>query len=350
MPAIGNSPHFCLVSDWFRRSQSGQPVHADPYGLAMEGKSRENPTMKTDLDHLPDVQRTELDRVQKILQAEFAEATSRASQSWKRNGKILKIILFGSYSRSDWVDEPENGYQSDFDLLIIVSHSDLTDIADYWYVAEDKILRDEEVRRPVNLIVHTLDEVNQGLRKGEYFWVDIARDGIVLYELPGSSLVAPQPLTPRDAFELASRYYRDQLKSLDQWIELAQYAVSRIPDDVDWNRKAAFNFHQACETAYACFLLVRTLYFPRSHNIKFLRSLSGDVEARLIPAWTRSTRAERRHFELLKRAYVEARYSTRYAITVEDLEAIAASVRSLRDAVELSARERIEQLRITAGA
>ncbi|WP_313802262.1 nucleotidyltransferase domain-containing protein [Sphingobium sp.] len=122
--------------------------------------------MKTDLNHLPDIQRTELDRVQKILHAEFAEATSRASQSWKRNGKIQKIILFGSYSRSDWVDEPENGYQSDFDLLIIVSHSDLTDIADYWYVSEDKILRDEEVRRPVNIIVHTPDELNQGLRKG----------------------------------------------------------------------------------------------------------------------------------------------------------------------------------------
>jgi len=43
------------------------------------------------------------------------------------------------------VDDPENGYQSDFDLLIIVSHADLTDIADYWYVAEDKILHDERV-------------------------------------------------------------------------------------------------------------------------------------------------------------------------------------------------------------
>src|SRR3546814_16993609 len=71
---------------------------------------------------------------------------------------ILKIILFGSYARTDWVDEPENGYQSDFDLLIIVSHADLTDIADYWYVAEDKILHDDNVRRPVNIIVHTLDE------------------------------------------------------------------------------------------------------------------------------------------------------------------------------------------------
>jgi hypothetical protein len=61
------------------------------------------------------------------------------------------------------VDEPENGYQSDFDLLIIVSHPNLTDIADYWYIAEDKILREQAIGRPVNIIVHSLQEVNQAL-------------------------------------------------------------------------------------------------------------------------------------------------------------------------------------------
>lgn len=301
--------------------------------------------MKTDLDHLPDIQRGELERVQKILLGEFAEATSRASQSWKRNGRILKIILFGSYARTDWVDEPENGYQSDFDLLIIVSHADLTDIADYWYVAEDKILHDDAVRRPVNIIVHTLDEVNQGLRNGEYFWVDIARDGIALYELPGYSLTLPQPLTPIDAWGMASTYLKDWLGKTNSALKLAAFAT----DEGEWN-DAAFLYHQAAERAYICFLLVRTLYFPRSHNIKFLRSLAEDIEARLISAWPRGTRADRRLFELLKRAYVEARYSAAYDISVEDLEAIARSVRMLRDAVEISACERIEQLRVDAGA
>jgi len=306
--------------------------------------------MKADLDHLPDVQRGELARVQKILLGEFAEATSRASQSWKRNGRILKIILFGSYARTDWVDEPENGYQSDFDLLIIVSHADLTDIADYWYVAEDKILHDDAVRRPVNIIVHTLDEVNQGLRKGEYFWVDIARDGIALYELPGSSLVPPQPLTPRDAFEMALAYHQRWMDSANRALVTADDQAVRGSEDLGWRKDAAFSFHQATERLYICFLLVRTLYFPRSHNIKFLRSLAEDIEARLISAWPRGTRADRRLFELLKRAYVEARYSAAYDISVEDLEAIARSVRMLRDAVEISACERIEQLRVAAGA
>jgi predicted nucleotidyltransferase len=69
---------------------------------------------------------------------EFAVAISRATQPWKKNGRIQNIILFGSFSRNDWGDEPSNGYQSDLDILVIVSHKGLTDVAEYWYVAEDK--------------------------------------------------------------------------------------------------------------------------------------------------------------------------------------------------------------------
>lgn len=155
--------------------------------------------MKTEIDHLPAKQQGELERIKAVLMEEFARSIERATQPGKRNGKILKIILFGSYARDDWVDEPENGYQSDFDLLIIVSHEDLTDISDHWYIAEDKILRDPEVGRTLNIIVHTLADVNRALSRGEYFWVDIIRDGILLYDLPNHPLATPKPLTPVDA-------------------------------------------------------------------------------------------------------------------------------------------------------
>jgi predicted nucleotidyltransferase/HEPN domain-containing protein len=301
--------------------------------------------MRTDLDHLPLAKQRELARVVQILMAEFEEVTSRATQSWRRNGKIYKIILFGSYARDDWVDEPENGYQSDFDLLIVVSHRDLTEIADYWYVAEDKILRDPAIARPVNIIVHSLDEVNQALRRGEYFWVDIVRDGIALYQLPNHALTAPQPLTSADAYRMAQEYYDRWLPSVDAFVRGAGYALR----DGDLN-KAAFDLHQATERLYISFLLVQTLYFPRSHNIKFLRSLAEAKNSRLIDGWPRATKLDRRRFELLKRAYVEARYSASYAIGPADLEALTSSVRCLRDIVEEVSRERLDQLRVAAEA
>ena len=306
-------------------------------------------TVRHGVDHLPLVQQGELDRVKQLLMGEFAQATARATQPWKRNGSILKVVLFGSYARDDCVDEPQNGYQSDYDLLIIVSHPDLTDIADYWYVAEDKILRDAEIARPVNIIVHTLDEVNQALSRGEYFWVDIVRDGIVLYERPGSAFATPQPLTIADAYEMASKYLSEWLPSTDRALTTAHEQALKGADDLGWRKEAVFSLHQATERAYICFLLVRTLYFPRSHNIKFLRSLAEDSETRLIDAWPRATRIDRRRFELLKRAYVEARYLASFEITNDDLNVLSRSVRTLRDIVEMVSRERIETLRIDAG-
>lgn len=300
--------------------------------------------MRTDTDHLPKVQQDELERVVRILMEEFEKATARATQPWKRNGRIYKIILFGSYARDDWVDEPENGYQSDFDLLIVVSHKDLTEIADHWYVAEDRILRDPAIARPVNIIVHSIDEVNQALKRGEYFWVDIVRDGIALYELPRHELAAPMPLTAADAVEMAEGYFEEYFESASDFLQSATDAIGRSK-----LKLAAFLLHQTTERLYLCFLLARTLYFPRSHNIKFLRSLAEDKEPRLIEAWPRATKVDRRRFELLKRAYVEARYSTNYEIGEADLQALTQSVRRLRDLVESVSREWIEELRREAG-
>lgn len=290
--------------------------------------------MRNDVDHLPEVQRAELERVQRVLMTEFEEAISRATLPSRRNGKILKIILFGSYARGDWVDDPVGGYQSDFDLLIVVDNDDLTDIAHYWYVAEDKILRDAEIARPVNIIVHSLDEVNQSLKRGEYFWVDIARDGIMLYELPCHPLGTPMPLTAGDAYAMAEAYFHAWLPKIRDALDIVEFCLERGKQN-----DAAFNLHLATERAYICFLLVRTLYFPKSHNIKFLRSLAEDNEPRLVGAWPRERRLDRRRFQLIKRAYVEARYSAAYKIDAEDLNAILASVRELRKLVEMVSRE-----------
>ena len=46
--------------------------------------------MKSDLDHLPDVQQRELARVRDILLEEFDTATARSTTAHKRNGKVYK--------------------------------------------------------------------------------------------------------------------------------------------------------------------------------------------------------------------------------------------------------------------
>lgn len=309
--------------------------------------------MKTGLDHLPPKQQTELALIRSTLLEEFESARmggGGGTQPWRRNGHVQKIILFGSYARDDWVDEPDNGYLSDYDLLVIVSHEKLTDIADYWWVAEDKILHDQRIGRTLNLIVHDLAEVNQALGRGEYFWTDIVRDGVALYEVPGHAFAVPHPMSADQAFRRARDTLGSRVKDINLRLITAEQQLASAADGQHVRKWAAFLLHQAVETAYACFLLVHTFYFPRSHNIKFLRSLAEDADKSLIAAWPRTERQDRRRFELLKRAYVEARYSDQYDISTEDLEAIADCVRTLRDLVETSCRKRIEDLRHQAEA
>jgi uncharacterized protein len=301
--------------------------------------------MKTSLDHLPAAKQRELEHIKTVFMREFEAAVAGGTQPWRRNGKILKLILFGSFSRTDWVDEPQNGYQSDWDLLIVVSHEKLTDIADYWFVAEDKILRDPEVGRPVNIIVHTMAEVNEALSKGRYFWIDIIRDGVMLHELPGCPLAASMPPTAADAYVMAKAYFDEWLPAIDRALRTVELQVGEGGDDPKWRKEAAFSLHQAAERSYACFLLIRTQHFPRSHNLKFLRSLAEDKDRRLVEAWPRETKLDRRRFELLKRAYVEARYSDAYVISAEDLLAIGSAVRTLRTIVDSTSREWLDDLR-----
>ena len=303
--------------------------------------------MKADLDHLPRKQQDELALIRTTLLNAFETALTAGgggTQPWRRNRKVLKIILFGSYARNDWVDEAENGYQSDFDLLIVVNHEKLTDIAAYWWVAEDQMLRDPAIGRPVNIIVHTLAEVNQALSRGESFWSDIHRDGVMLYELPGHPLNAPRPMTPRDAVSMAQRYFDQWLPKVEDSLAIADFCQStgRLRD-------AAFNLHQAVERAYVCYLLVSSFYSPRSHNIKFLRSLSEDGEKALAEAWPRENRADRRRFELLKRAYVEARYSDQYDVSSDDLAEMVTAAQNLRNSVAAACETRLRALREAVG-
>ena len=299
--------------------------------------------MKTGLDHLPDGKQRELAHVVEIVRAGFARATAQRTQPRYRNGRLLKIILFGSYARGDWVEDPVGRYFSDYDLLVVVNHNDLTDIAEFWEKTESQLLADLSagtvLRTPVSLIYHSLDDVNEKLKLGRYFFIDIVRDGIVLFEEPGHPFAEPQPLSAEQALQETQDYFEEWFHSAEYALKLAGYSLA------DGEPKyAAFLYHQAVERFYHCLFLVRTLYSPKTHNLNRLRDLAEELEPSLKAVWPRETRFEKRCYALLRDAYVKARYSRSYRISPEQLDWIAARVALLQTLVRQACELRIEIL------
>lgn len=307
--------------------------------------------MKTGLDHLPASKQRELERVVRILFEQFGDATAIATSDWKKQARILKVILYGSYARGGWVDEPHTakGFQSDFDLLVIVNHEKLTDRVEFWATAEDKLNRELAItgtlRTPVNFIVHTLREVTTGLSDGRYFFIDIARDGIALYQSEDTDLPDPKPKTPDQALAMAREYFDEWLPSAQQFFRQYGYATRDGAEKV-----AAFQLHQAAERYYHCVLLVCTFYTPHVHNLGFLRTQAERIDERLIEVWPRETKADRTQFEKLKEAYVKARYSKHYRISDAELTWLGERVEALGRVVEVICIERIAALERSAAA
>jgi predicted nucleotidyltransferase/HEPN domain-containing protein len=288
--------------------------------------------MKSELDHLPARKQRDLERIVQILFAEFEDATRIATQDWKRKGRILKIVLFGSYARGDWVADPKGGYFSDYDILVVVSDRRLTDTLEFWAKADDHLMRavtiEKSISAPVNFIVHDLADVNEQLHHGRPFFVDIARDGIALYEMEGSVFDQPRALTRAKRQAEAQRFFDEWYKSAEGFLRNARYAIR--DDDP---KLAAFLLHQASERFYHTVLLVLTLYSPKSHKLNFLRSQAESHAPDLIAVWPRDTRFGQRCFELLRRAYVDARYSPHYKITPEELEWLSERIALLQSLV-----------------
>ncbi|WP_404479227.1 nucleotidyltransferase and HEPN domain-containing protein [Novosphingobium sp. BL-52-GroH] len=301
--------------------------------------------MRTDIDHLPPHKQRELDLVVEMLFQGLRDATGNATGR-RKSGRILKIILFGSYARGDWVDAPldANRYKSDYDLLVIVNQKDLTDRAAYWDETEQRVVTaynfEKTLGTPATFVVHSLQEVNDALAHGRLFFMNIVTDGILLYESDDRPLKTPVPKTPELALVAAEEYFSKYIGDATRYFDLAQTAIER-----NYSNEAAFLLHQTVENLYQGLLLTFTFYTPYDHNILFLRDLAEDIDRSLFDVWPRSSRRERALYQKLKDAYRKGRYSRHYTIAREDLKWLAGHAEVLGQRVHALCQSRIAELR-----
>jgi len=271
--------------------------------------------MKTSLQKLPKRKRDEL----RIIKDMICQVIG-----------VDKIILFGSYARGDWAEElGTNGYykyQSDFDLLVIVDEKKLARKWEKWDRMEDNILRSALVKTPVCIITHNIQYVNEMLRQGQYFFSDISKEGILIYDSKKTELEkVKKKKSPEERQKKAAKDFENWYKSATSfWISF------KNAFDRDDYIHAAFQLHQVVERLYSAILLVFTTYRPKLHDIKKLGKLAAAHDPKLITIFPKGTDEEIRLFNLLKSAYVDSRYDENYNITREELEWLAKRVAKLQ--------------------
>lgn len=313
--------------------------------IAKRRRRSQTKGMTRSLDHLPAGKRAELAFVVDLLKASFDEAVSTRQAEHLKSGRILRIVLYGSYARGDWVEDPVGRYFSDYDLLVVVADEAHTDVLEFWEGAEKKLLAElstgERLRTPVSFIVHSQAEVDDALGRGRPFFVDILNDGVAVYEAEGAPAFAePQPLEREAALAEAEEFYDDYGRSADEFLVMARFA-----QDQGFSSKAAFLLHQAAEHLYNGLLLVRTLYTPKSHNLVRLRNLAEQIEPSLTEVWPTEAKFQKRCFELLRQAYVKARYSRSYRVNAEELAWTRERIELLQNRVIALCEARLASLR-----
>ncbi|MFO0761552.1 MAG: HEPN domain-containing protein [Byssovorax sp.] len=281
--------------------------------------------MHTSLDHLPDKKR---DKLGAMVAAIRAEAPAAAM-----------IVLFGSHARGDWVDDPETGYRSDYDLLVVVDGADVAEDASLWARVEAAV---RPIAEPssITLIVHDFRELNQQIRRGQFFFTELWTQGVVLFDEKRFTLARPKAATPEERRALAEEYFDHWFTSAGQFYGQYEHAMSQ-----GWNAVGAFDLHQAAERYLSAVLLVFTGTKPLLHDLEKLSAMVAPLHPLLAAPLPRATEEDERLFKLLKRAYIESRYSKSYRITAEELSQLGARVHDLAGRIERACREKIASLR-----
>jgi uncharacterized protein len=228
-----------------------------------------------------------------------------------------KILCYG-YRTSiyeDWSSFTEKIYyegitKATFDLLVITNKSH--NLADHEIIQKIELLA-EPLECEVTAIVQSLDTVNELIAKNSRFLTTIYHKAVLVYNADNNSILTPPAASSHEetkskietawnkCFQMAERFFKTACFCLDN----------------GWNEKALFDLHQAIQHACMALLRVYTGYRSTTHNLSKLLAFVENfsfVPSTIFPCITEEETAL---FNLLNKAYSDARYKENYTVPAE---------------------------------
>lgn len=257
------------------------------------------------------------------------------------------IILYGSYARGTYVEYDERdefgiltSFMSDYDILVVTSKSDVKEAGQILDSVDQMYYKRPDHQVPIQFINDDIEKLNSDLSEGRYFYTDVKKEGIMLYDSGNYKLERARKLDFEEIRQQAQEYFDEKFKEANEFLVDVANAYSRGN-----YKRASFYLHQACENLFYTLRLVHTLKNSKQHNLSKLLGATHKYSDELRKIFPRNTKEEKRLFELLRLAYVEARYNPKFVVTKEDIDAILPKVERLRDVVSEVCKSQIETYR-----
>jgi HEPN domain-containing protein/predicted nucleotidyltransferase len=250
------------------------------------------------------------------------------------------IILFGSYARWDFVESDRHEvdghieeYKSDFDILVVNRKPSQERNLRHSTIINQNIEK-LNISTPTNILVEDIKHINQSLSENRYFYYDIKRDGITLYNNKKCKLSSAKKLSYDEQKKL-------QTEDFNLWFKSAKIIHQDFinhyksdPNDQILLNIMAFYLHQATERYITAYILVKTWYKPKTHDLWVLYETIKKQDSIFNSWFDLNDDHENDLFELLRRAYVEARYSKEYQISKLQLKELGKKVATIRDYID----------------
>ena len=251
--------------------------------------------------------------------------------------KVRMIILYGSYARGKYViwDETFDGYgstyyQSELDILVICDTKDATNAErharEVIVPKYDKRMEGKQHPAPPSIIVENPTTINRAMRRKHYFFYEIIKDGILLYDDGTFQIGKPEKLPFREIKQYAEEEYAECFDMGECFLDSGHTAYKN-----DNFKYGSFLLHQACERFYKTFTLVYSGFRPKSHELKVLGAMVKSCSREFANVFPTHTFEDNKAFDKLCRAYVEARYNRLFTVSKEQYEYMLAQTEVLHE-------------------
>ena len=249
---------------------------------------------------------------------------------------VEKIILFGSYARGDYQEGSD--HISDYEILVVTQTKEVALNSILWRRIT-YACRKLNLSASIKIITHDIEALNIKLAEDQYFYSDIKKEGIIIFDSGKYELSEKRELTPIEKQKIAQEHF-------DYWFSRAagfeasgEFNFNKQQED---NDLAAFCLHQAAESAYKAVLLVFSNYSSNDYFLEFLGNQAAQYNSLLENVFSKRSEDDENRFKLLEYAYIGGRYDPNYRIAKEDIEILTKDVKKLIDVSKEVCLEKIQ--------